>query len=164
MTDMDGKETGAGVGTPAAWQARAWNRLLAGLLVEQGLVDKAIAKTWQERVKSGDYDPDRCAEELLAAGDLTGPKVESQVLVRSARLERDLLMTPLLRGVSGASRKVRGAAKSGAAALVTQVIVVLTIAVLAFLLLLVLAFRGVEFDPFFQAIIDWIPALPDSQA
>lgn len=159
MGDMDGNQIEG-----ADWQARAWRRLLAGLLVEQGVGSKDVAKRWQAMVKSGDFDPDRFAEEQLAASALDDPDLGAKVLTRSTRLERDLLMTPLLKGVSGASRKVRGAARSGAAALVTQALVVLSVSVLAFLFLLVLSFKGVEFDPFFQAILDWIPALPDSGA
>ena len=146
MGDMDGNQSGA----ETEWQARAWRRLMAGMLVEQGLGDKDVSKRWQAMVKSGDFDPDRFAEELLAASNLERADVESKLLTRSTRLERDLLMTPLLRGVSGASRKVRG--------------VLFAFSALAFLFLLVLSFKGVEFDPFFQAIIDWIPALPDSNA
>lgn len=160
MGDMDGNQSGA----EAEWQARAWRRLMAGMLVEQGLGDKEVSKRWQAMVKAGDFDPDRFAEEVLAASNLERADVESKLLTRSTRLERDLLMTPLLRGVSGASRKMRGAAKTGTAALVTQLIVLFAFTALAFLFLLVLAFKGVKFDPFFQAIIDWIPALPDSNA
>ena len=164
MGDMDANQSGPEGSTAAAWEARAWRRLLAGILVEQGAGNKDVAERWQAMVKSGDFDPDRFAEELLDSVDLHSTDTESKVLTRSTRLERDLLMTPLLKGASGASRKVRGAVKSGTAALVTQVVVVLVMSLLAFLLLLVLSFKGVKFDPFFQAIIDWIPALPDSNA
>jgi len=145
-----------------SWEQAAWRRLTAGMLVEQGLGDKEAAKRWQALVRSGDFDPDRCAAELLDAGPTKPAEVEAKLLLRSARLERDLLMTPLMQGVAGASRKARGAARTGAAALVTQLIVVGIYSVLVFLFLLVLAFKGVQFDPFFQSLLDLIPALPES--
>jgi len=131
------------------------------MLVEQGLGDKEVTKRWQALVRSGDFDPDRCASELLEAGPTKPAEAQSKLLLRSARLERDLLMTPLMTGVSGASRKARGAARTGVAALVTQLIVVSIYSVLVFLFLLVLSFKGVHFDLFFQSLLDLIPALPE---
>jgi len=144
------------------WELKAWRRLSAGLLVEQGLSDKEIAKRWQGYVKAGDFDPDRCAEELLAAGPIKPAEVESKLLIRTARLERDLLMPPLVRGVSGAGRRARGAARTGIAAGMTQFIVLGIYSILIFLFLLVLSFKGVQLDPFFQSIVDVIPAMPES--
>jgi hypothetical protein len=158
---MTNEENGS-IGTPrglAAWELQAWKRLRAGMLVEQGNADKKLSKTWQDRVKSGDFDADRCADEILALGPQRPQVEEEQALQRANRLERDLIMTPLLHGASGASRKVRGAAKSGVAAVLSQFIVLGIFAILGFLTLLVMAFRGVEFDPFFQAIIDFIPVM-----
>ncbi len=146
----------------AAWEVQAWTRLRAGMLVEQGNADKKLSKTWQDRVRSGDFDADRCAQEILTVGAQKPAMEEEQALQRATRLERDLIMTPLLRGASGASRKVRGAAKSGAAAILSQFIVLGIFAILGFLTLLVMAFRGIEFDPFFQSIIDFIPAMDSS--
>lgn len=143
------------------WELLAWRRLRAGMLVELGNADAKIAKTWQERVKSGDFDPDLCAKQILANGPLKPDREEEAVLTRTTRLERDLLMTPLSRGVSAKSRKVRGAAKSGAAALIMQFIVVGIFLILTFFFLLVAAMKGVEFDPFFQSIIDFFPAIGD---
>ncbi|MDG1501095.1 MAG: hypothetical protein P8N31_12835 [Planctomycetota bacterium] len=143
------------------WELIAWRRLRAGMLVELGNADKKLAKTWQARVKSGDFDADLCTDQILATGPLKPAREEEAVLTRTTRLERDLLMTPLLKGVSGKSRKVRGAAKSGAAALIMQFIVVGIFCILTFLFLLVAAMKGVEFDPFFQAIIDFFPAIGD---
>lgn len=144
------------------WELKAWRRIAAGLLVEQGVSDKDSAKRWQAHVKAGDFDPDHCARELLAAPIKKPSEVESKLLLRTARLERDLVMTPLLRGVSGASRKARTATKTGVAALVTQLIVIAIYSVLIFLFLLVLAYKGVHVDAFFQSILDAIPALPEA--
>jgi hypothetical protein len=147
----------------AAWELSAWSRLRAGMLVEQGNADKGLSKTWQDRVRSGDFDADRCTREILAVGAVRPAAEEAQALQRATRLERDLIMTPLLRGASGASRKVRRAAKSGVAAILSQFIVLGIFMILGFFFLLVMSFRGVEFDPFFQAIIDFIPAMESTE-
>jgi hypothetical protein len=144
------------------WERKAWRRLAAGLLVEQGLGDKGVAKRWHNHVKAGDFDPDRFADELLETPLERPDDAESKLLLRTARLERDLLMTPLLRGVSGASRKARGAARTGVAAMLTQLMVLGIYSMLIFLFLLVLSFKGVQLDPFFQSILDAIPALPEA--
>ena len=49
------------------------------------------------------------------------------------------------------------------AAVVSQVVVLAIYSLLAFLFMLVLAFKGTDFDPFFQSIIDFIPAMPTSE-
>ena len=149
-------------GSLAPWEIQAWSRLRAGMLVELGNADKKLAKLWQERVKSGDFDPDRCAEQILAAGARKPDEEIESILTRSTRLERDLIMTPLLKGASGAGRKMRSTAKSGMAAALSQFIVMGIFCILAFFFLLVMAFKGIEFDPFFQAIIDFLPAMGDS--
>jgi hypothetical protein len=154
MTNEDRKS-----GSLPDWELQAWRRLRAGMLVELGLGDKKLAKTWQESVRSGSFDADRCAGEILSVGSDRAYEEEAQVLQRASRLQRDLIMTPLLRGVSGAKRKVRGAAKSGLAAVLSQFIVLGIFSLLTFLFMLVMAFKGTEFDPFFQAIIDYIPAM-----
>ena len=143
------------------WELLAWRRLRAGMLVELGNADKKLAKTWQGRVRTGDFDVDLCADQILAAGPLKPEREEEAVLTRTTRLERDLIMTPLARGASGKGRKVRGAAKTGAAALIVQFIVVGIFCILTFFFMLVAAMKGVEFDPFFQAIIDFFPAIGD---
>ena len=142
----------------ADWEVRAWRRLRAGLRVEGGLAPKGEAKRWQQAIRAGDQDPDRCADELCAP-PAKGDEAD-KLLLRSARLQRDLVMSPLLRGAAGVSRKARAATRSGVAAVVSQVVVLAIYSMLAFLFLLVLAFKGHEFDPFFQRIIDFIPAMP----
>ena len=144
------------------WEVKAWRRLAAGLLVEQGHGDKEVAKRWHNHVKAGDFDPDQFADELLDAPLKRPADAETQLLLRAARLERDLLMTPLLRGASGARRKARGVARTGIAALLTQLMVLGIYSLLIFLFLLVLAFKGVHLDAFFQSILDVIPALPEA--
>ncbi|MFT4709978.1 MAG: hypothetical protein ACI8Q9_001104 [Planctomycetota bacterium] len=141
------------------WELLAWRRLRAGMLVELGNADKKLAKTWQERVRAGDFDVDLCTDQILRAGPLKPEREEEAVLTRTTRLERDLIMTPLSKGVSSKTRKARGAAKNGAAALIVQFIVVGIFCILTFFFLLVAAMKGVQFDPFFQSIIDFFPAI-----
>jgi len=158
MTHMQ-EDTGTQESGPLEdWEVRAWRRLRSGMRVEAGLAPKDAAKRWQAAIKSGDQDPDRCAEELCEGGSASDE--ENRLLARAARLQRDLVMSPLLRGASGASRKVRAATRNGVAAVVSQIVVLGVYSLLAFLFLLVLAFKGTDFDPFFQRIIDFIPALP----
>jgi len=144
------------------WELKAWRRIAAGLMVEQSVSDKDTAKRWQAHVKAGDFDPDHCADEILSAPPAKPADAESKLLLRTARLERDLVMTPLLRGVSGASRKARGAARTGVAAMLMQLMVLAIYSILIFLFLLVLEYKGVRVDAFFQSLLDLIPALPEA--
>jgi hypothetical protein len=144
----------------ADWEVQAWRRLRAGMRVEAGLSPKDVTKRWQDMVRSGDFDPDRCAAELCEAPAKDPREEQDRVLKRATRLQRDLVMSPLLRGAAGATRKARAATKNGLAAVVSQIVVLGICGLLAFLFLLVAAFKGAEFDPFFQSIIDFIPALP----
>lgn len=96
----------------------AWDRVKAGILVEVGLADRGAAKRWQEAVKRNEFDPTACAREILSRSQV--PLGDPKVRDRAGRLERDLLMQPLLRGVQGASRRVRTQAKGGAAFLISQ--------------------------------------------
>lgn len=119
----------------ATGEGRLWRRVKAGLLVELGLVDAARARPWQERVRSGEFEPDKCAKDLLAAaGDesVAGPLAE-----RTARLQRDLLMAPLQSGARGAGRRARAAAKRGLAYAVAQLVVLLIFLALVMIGLLV---------------------------
>lgn len=144
----------------ADWEVQAWRRLRAGMRVEAGLAPKDAAKRWQDNVRSGDFDPDRCAAEICDAPAKDAGEEQDRVLKRATRLQRDLVMSPLLRGAAGVSRKARTATRNGLAAAVSQVVVLGIFSLLAFLFMLVAAFKGAEFDPFFQSIIDFIPAFP----
>lgn len=96
----------------------SWDRVKAGILVEIGLADRGAAKRWQEAVKRNEFDPTACAREVLSRSEV--PLGDPKVRDRAGRLERDLLMQPLLRGVQGASRRARTQAKGGAAFLISQ--------------------------------------------
>jgi len=131
-------------------------RLQAGLLCELELVDRATARRWQDAVIAGAFDPDAAARELLgvaqaAAGD---PRLRE----RSARLLRDLLMAPLQRGVRGTARRARQAARSLAAVLVTQLLVLVTLLGLAIVALLVIRLRwGFSVDGWLDRVLDIVP-------
>ena len=116
--------------------SQAWRRLRAGLIVELGLASRKEAKRWQEAVVRGEFDPDACAREVLAASGVTPD--DPRVLERSARLERDLLMAPLQRGLRGASRRARGAARGGLAMVVSQAVAIGVYTLVLFVILLLL--------------------------
>lgn len=111
-------------------------RLIAGLLVETGLADKSAAKRWREAVLSGSWDADACASEIVASAPPSAYS-EQKLQERAARLERDLLMAAHMRGVRGASRRVRGATRSATAFMVANIVAILVYsAVIAALLII----------------------------
>jgi len=117
-------------------EERAWQRMRAGLLVELGIADRGATKRWQESVLAGEFDADACARDILGKSGVPGD--DPRVLERTSRLERDLLMMPLQRGIKGASRRARGAARGGAAFLLANLIAILvyTLILVAIVMLL----------------------------
>ncbi len=89
---------------------KASRRLLAGLCIEQKLVDRSIVKRWQSRVHEGSFDADACADEVL---EDAGEKAASHapLAARAGGLERDFLMMSQQTGIQGASRRVKRAGK-----------------------------------------------------
>lgn len=128
---------------------RAWERVAAGLLVESGLADKKIAKRWQAAVVQHEWDADACARDVLAAssGELGNPRL----LERAGRLERDLVMASFQRGIKGASRRARGAARNGAAFFVANVV---AIGVYSAIILALLILARVNYEWSLDGIID----------
>lgn len=154
-----GKEVRAPGGKPAAANGSggsadarpAWRRVRAGLLVEMGLADRKVSERWQEAVRAGSFAPDECAREILSA---PGTREDGdRLLDRSARLQRDLLMTPLMRGAKGAGRKARAAARTGFAMVISQLFALFIYSVLVAIALLLLRHRGIEFDPLLDGIL-----------
>lgn len=132
-------------------EEQAWRRLKAGMLVELGLADRAAARRWQDAVLRGEFEPDSCARDVLGATSV-GP-ADPRLAERSARLLRDLLMAPMARGIQGASRRARTAARSGAAFLLAQGIVIALYSALLVLALLILRLRwGWSVDGFLDGI------------
>jgi hypothetical protein len=128
---------------------RAWHRVHAGLLVELGLADRAVVRRWQEMVKSMRFEPDACSRELLAGTRV--PADDPLLVDRCGSLLRDLVMAPLLRGTAGAGRRARGAAKSGVAFVLAQVI---AIGVYSLLIAVLLILLRVKWDVSFDGLID----------
>lgn len=137
-----------------------WRRVKAGLLVEQGLVDKGLAKRVQDAIVAGRFDADAAATELLAAARSDDP--ERAVERRCADLERDLIMAPRMRGAHGAARKAREAGRRGVAYLVVQSIVVLIFTVLFAAGLLAARYAGYDLHEPIDTILGWLGLEPGS--
>lgn len=141
---------GASSGGLVGADEQFWRRLKAGIAVEQGLSEGAVARRWQDAVMRSEFDPDAAARDILAAAR----GLDDQRLgERSARLQRDLIMAPLAASSRGATRKLRGAAQSMAAMVISQ-FVVLSISLL---LVLVAQFvarvrLGWSLDEFFDRL------------
>ena len=135
--------------------ARAWNRLRAGMLVELGLANKKVARRWQEAVKSGTFDADACAQEIL---EVSVPDAgDARLLERAGRLERDLLMAPVQRGVRGAGRRARGAARGGLAFLLAQLVAILVYSLIVLGALLVArAGSGRSIDAMLDGLLNFV--------
>ena len=131
---------------------QAWNRIKAGILVEQNLADKRVVKLWSDAVVRGEFEADAAAREVLASSAIDDD--DPRLLERSARLLRDFLMTPVQRGARGAGRKVRGAAKNTAAAAVAQFIIVGIILAMTFVGMVLARLKwGTSFDGWIDAIL-----------
>ena len=135
---------------PAA-EVRAWRRLKAGVLADLGKGDKKAVKRWQEAVVRGDFDPDRAADEILAASPIADD--DTALLERSARLSRDLLMQPTLRGARGAARGARKAGRNLFAMALSQLFIVLIFALLFTVGLLVARYEGVGIDALLDTVL-----------
>lgn len=141
-------------GAVEAGEQQAWRRLQAGMLVETGLADKAVARKWQDAVVRGEFDADAATRELLAAG--LPPATHERLLDRSRVLLRDLLMAPTTRGARGAGRKARQAARGGLAFLVSQLVV---LGVYSLMVLVALFVLRVRWDWSVDGLIDRIRGL-----
>jgi hypothetical protein len=126
-----------------------WSRLKAGLLVDLGMADKGEAKRWQEAVKRGEFDASACSRDILSSCDV--PDSDPRLRERANRLQRDLLMSPLVRGIQGTSRRARSAAKGGAAMIVSQGI---GIGIYTLLIVVIAVFARINYDTDFTGMID----------
>ena len=134
------------VPAPAGARSTPGERLvLAGLLADLGLADRKVVKRWQDAILRGEFDPQACARELLAAA--TCAPDEPRLVERASRLQRDLLMMPFQRGLRGAGRRARAATRTGMAYLVANLIAisVYTLVLVAIMLLLRVQY-GTSFD------------------
>ena len=137
-----------GAGTP---DGRAWARVRSGMLAELGLADRKVVKRWQEAVLRNEFDADAAARDL--AGSAQTGADDPRVLERSGRLLRDFLMTSLQRGVAGASRKARTAAKSGVAMVIAQFLALAVFALVIFVILMLARIKwGISVDRALDAV------------
>lgn len=127
-----------------------WRRLKAGIAVEQGLAEGAVARRWQDAVMRSEFDPDAAARDILA----TVRGLDDQRLgERSARLQRDLIMAPLATSSRGATRKLRGAAQSMVAMVISQFVVLSVSLLLVLVAQFVARVRlGWSLDEFFDRL------------
>jgi hypothetical protein len=130
-------------------EAQAFDRIAAGVLVDVGLADKAVVKRWQAAVLAQEWDADAAARAILASS--AGAMADPKFMARAARLERDLLMSSYQRGVKGASRRVRGAAKNSTAFFVANVV---AISAYSAIILALLILARVSYDWDLNGIID----------
>lgn len=133
--------------------AEMLRRLSAGLLVETGLADKKTAKRWQSAVLQNQWDPDACAAEVLSSPGAQAALSDPKVQQRAARLQRDLVMASYQRGMKGASRRVRGAARSTSAFFLANLIAILVYSGIIVALLIV---ARVGYDWSIDGVIDRI--------
>lgn len=130
-------------------QLRAYERLAAGVLVDVGLADKGVVKRWQSAVVQQEWDADAAARAILAGSP--GATGDPKFLERAGRLERDLLMASFQRGIKGASRRMRGAARNTTAFFVANVI---AISVYSAIILALLILARVKYEWDLNGIID----------
>lgn len=150
-------------GSAAAFEgtdALLFKRVAAGLLVATGLADKKTAKRWQAAVLEQSWDADACAEEILSHPGARAALSDPKILNRADRLQRDFLMASFQRGIRGASRRVRGAARNTTAFFVANLVAVLVYSAIIMALLIV---ARVGYDWSLDGIIDRMAAvLPGS--
>ncbi len=127
-------QTGSGPGLDPI-EIQAFERVAAGILVDVGLADKAVAKRWQAAVIAQEWDADAAARAILQAS--RAATSDPKFLARATRLELDLLMASFQRGVKGTSRKVRGAAKNSTAFFVANVVALSVYSAIIFALLII---------------------------
>jgi len=139
-------------------EPRAWRWLKAGVAIEQGLCDRSAAKTVQESVRAGTFDPDGAADRVLDSAPLEDfdPRLEQ----RSARLLRDLAMAPTLRGTGKVARAGRGCFRGFAAFALVQLVGLVVFVVLVLALFLGLRWQGRSLDAHADRILDALP-LPE---
>lgn len=114
--------------------ARAWTAVRAGMMAELGLADRQVVKRWQEAVVRGEFDPDAAAKDLVRGAQVT--EDDPRLVERSGRLLRDFLMSSMQRGVQGAGRRARNAARSGLAMILAQGLAILAYTLVLFVIAL----------------------------
>lgn len=136
---------------PPAPAPRAWTAVRAGMLAELGLADRQVVQRWQEAVVRGEFDPGAAAQELVRSSPV--PEDDPRLAERSARLLRDFLMSSVQRGVRGAGRKARNAARTGLAMILAQGLAILAYTLVLFVIALLTRVKwGVSLDRLLDAV------------
>jgi len=136
-------------------RTRAARRLLAGVLLDQGLADKQVAKRWRQSVLDGSWSTDACADEVLAsAGDAA---TDARVTDRAGRLLRDFLMAPMQRGLRGAARRGRERTRSLFAYVLVQAFVFAIFSLIVTAILVLLRNQGHSLDGWADWVLGWLP-------
>jgi len=127
-----------------------WRRLKAGMAVELGMADSSVARRWQDAILRSEFDADACARDILsAAPNLNDAKLGE----RATRLQRDLVMAPVAATARGSARKLKGAAQSMAAMLISQFVVLAICLLLVMVALFVVRVRWEwSVDAFFDRL------------
>jgi hypothetical protein len=147
-----GQNTGFSAGSNASFGVDElfWRRLKAGMAVELGVADAAVARRWQDAVMRGEFDADACARDVLGAA--TGLN-DLKLGERTTRLQRDLVMAPVAATARGSARKVKNVAQGMAAMIISQFVVLSVSLLLVMLALFVLRVRWQwSVDAFFDRI------------
>ena len=100
-------------------------------------------------------DADTAAREILEGTD----RDPSALLERAGRVQRDLLMSAFQRGVRGAARKARGAARGGSAFVANLVAVSVYSLLVAALAVLVRARYDWSLDASIDGLLDLVGGL-----
>lgn len=127
-----------------------WRRLKAGMAVEIGAADPAVARRWQDAILRSEFDADGCARDILAAAPgLTDVKLGE----RSTRLQRDLIMAPVAATARGGARKLKNATQGVVAMLISQFVVLAICLLLVMVALFVVRVRWQwSVDAFFDRL------------
>ena len=138
-------------GEPSDAERRLERHFRAGLAFDLDLVPKKIAKPWQEAVVAGEFDPDRCAEDVL--GRVAIDPADPRLVERSGRLLRDFCMSGLARGAAGARRRAKRAAQGGLAFLISQGLALGIFALILLAMLLLARLREISVDGWLDRLL-----------
>jgi hypothetical protein len=156
LHELDPHAESGGAHIAAPPERAASERILAGLWIERGAVQKPVLDRWRKCVLEGTFDAEACAREVLVARD---PSADPAGLAeRAGRLLRDFLMADVLRD---SGRRARVAAKRGLAFFLVQGLVLALFVLLGFLYLVILRVKGVSVDQgvdgAMDALLSWLP-------
>jgi len=134
---------------------RMARRARAGIACELGLAERGAVQRWQKAVLQGNFEPDACARELLAAPPTS--EGEERLAERAGSLLRDFLMASYLSGSKGAGRKLRGGMRNLAGFLLAQLVALVVFSAIVLAILLVLRVKGESLDALLDRVISWVP-------